>query len=422
MREQDQIFAKCARRLIPFLVLLQVAYVLDRVNVGFAALTMNRDLGFSPTVFGFGAGVFFIGYFLFAVPANLILERVGARRWVFFIMAAWGAISAAGAFVQGPVSFYALRFLLGTAEAGFIPGIVLYLTYWFPHHYRARFTASFIAAAPLSSIVGGPLSGLILGLDGSAGFHGWQWLFLLEGLPACVLAFVTLGFLPDGPKNAPWLTVGEKQEIAMRLAAEDNAEHGDFWLALRDPRLFAFGVVLLGIYMALFAYVLWLPQIVKAMGFSNRATGFVTALPYVVSIIAMILWGRSSDARNERVWHVALATLLAAAGFIAASLAQSYVLVLVALTVAASAGFSALGPFYSLLSSFLRGTAAAGGIAFVNAVGTGLGGFIGPVVVGMLKQQTGGYASGMVALATGLVLSAALVILMEHLKRPAVTV
>jgi MFS transporter, ACS family, tartrate transporter len=422
MREQDQIFAKCARRLIPFLVLLQVAYVLDRVNVGFAALTMNRDLGFSPTVFGFGAGVFFIGYFLFAVPANLILERVGARRWVFFIMAAWGAISAAGAFVQGPVSFYALRFLLGTAEAGFIPGIVLYLTYWFPHNYRARFTASFIAAAPLSSIVGGPLSGLILGLDRSAGFHGWQWLFLLEGLPACVLAFVTLRFLPDSPKNAPWLTVGEKQEIAMRLAAEDNAEHADFWLALRDPRLFAFGVVLLGIYMALFAYVLWLPQIVKAMGFSNRATGFVTALPYVVSMIAMILWGRSSDARNERVWHVVLATLLAAAGFIAASLAQSYVLVLVALTVASSAGFSALGPFYSLLSSFLRGTAAAGGIAFVNAVGTGLGGFIGPVVVGVLKQQTGGYASGMAALATGLVLSAALVLLMEHLKRPALTV
>ena len=422
MRDQDQVFAKCARRLIPFMVLLQVVYVLDRVNVGFAALTMNRDLGFSPTVFGFGAGVFFIGYFLFAVPANLILRRVGARRWMFFIMAAWGAMSAAGAFVQGPMSFYVLRFLLGVAEAGFIPGMVLYLTYWFPQSYRARFTAIFIAASPLSSIIGGPLSGLVLGLDGNGGFYGWQWLFLLEGLPACVLAFVTLQFLPDDPKDAAWLTSDERRTIVQGLAVEDTAEHHDFWLALHDPRLFAFGLVLLGIYMALFAYVLWLPQIVKAMGFSNRATGFVTALPYVVSMIGMILWGRSSDARDERVWHVVLATLLAAAGFIAASLAQSYILVLVALTVAASAGFAALGPFYSLLSSFLRGTAAAGGIALVNAIGTGVGGFAGPIVVGILKEETGGYASGMAALAIGLGVSSALVLLMDRLKRPAVTV
>jgi MFS transporter, ACS family, tartrate transporter len=416
---QDAIFAKCARRLLPFLVILQIAYVLDRVNVAFAALTMNRDLGFSPAIFGFGAGIYFAGYILSAVPASLVLARLGAKRWVFCIMMIWGAVSSANALVQDTASFYVLRFLLGAAEAGFVPGMILYLTYWFPHSYRARYTAIFIAAAPLANIVGGPLSSFILEMDGIAGLAGWQWLFLLEGLPSCLLAIAALGLLPDGPADAAWLSGDEKTAIQTRLSAEETAEHHDFLTALRDPRVLAFGAVALGIYTALFGMVLWLPQIVRDLGFSNFSTGFVVALPYAVGIGSMYLWGRSSDARAERNWHVALAAMVAAIGFAVAGLAQSTPAMLLSLTIAAAGGFATLGPFFGLLSSFLRGTAAAGGIALVYSFGTGLGGFAGPVVLGLSKQETGQYGPGLALLAIGLVLSAGLVLLIGRFKRPA---
>jgi ACS family tartrate transporter-like MFS transporter len=331
MNEQ-QIFAKCAWRLIPFMVLLYLVNFLDRLNVGFAALTMNKDLGFSPAIFGFGAGVFFIGYLLFQVPANVILERVGARRWIFCITAIWGLISTSNAFAQGPTSFYALRFLLGVAEAGLFPGMIFYLTLWFPQTYRARFNASFYLAIPLAGIIGGPLSGLILGMDGVGDLHGWQWLFLIEGTPALVLAFAVLKFLPNGPDDASWLTGAEKKTIAARHATEDSTEHRDLWRVLRDPRVLALGLVNFGIQCGLYGTTLWLPQIVQEMGFSNLATGFVVALPYLAAMAAMILWGRSSDARGERIWHVALPILLAAAGFAGASLTQTDPLVLIALT------------------------------------------------------------------------------------------
>jgi ACS family tartrate transporter-like MFS transporter len=300
--------------------------------------------------------------------------------------------------------------------------MVLYLTYWFPKSDRGRFTAAFIAASPISNIVGGPLSGILLGLNGVGGLHGWQWLFLLEGAPACLLAFVTLRLLPDGPRAAAWLSAEEKETVLRRIGAEENTarggDHQALWPALRDPRLWLCGFVMLGTYTALFGYVLWLPQIVQGMGFSNRATGFVVAIPYVASTIAMIVWGRSSDRHKERIRHVAGALLFAAAGFIAASLAGANLLVLAALTVAAMGAFAMLGPFYSLLSSFLRGTAAAGGIAFVNAVGTGLGGFLGPSAIGLLKQGTGGYASGLAALGFALMLSAALVLALGRSMAP----
>src|SRR5882672_708318 len=237
MNEQDAVFAKCAWRLIPFMGLLYLANYIDRTNAGFAALTMNKDLSFSPTVFGFGAGVFFDGYLLFQVPANIVLGRVGARRWIFTILLIWGAISAATAFVQGPYGFYVLRFLLGIAEAGFFPGMIFYLTLWFPQAFRARFAAGFICAIPLSGVVGAPLSGLILGIDGFVGLHGWQWLFLIEGLPVSLLAFAVLNYLPDGPREAAWLTPAEKTAIATRLAGDAGAEDGDLWHALRDPRV-----------------------------------------------------------------------------------------------------------------------------------------------------------------------------------------
>ena len=368
-------------------------------------------------MFGFGAGVFFIGYLLFQVPANVILERVGARRWIFCITAIWGLISASNAFVQGPTSFYALRFLLGVAEAGLFPGMIFYLTLWFPQAYRARFTASFYVAIPLAGIIGGPLSGLILGMDGVGDLHGWQWLFLIEGTPALVLAFAVLKFLPDGPADASWLTGAEKKTIAARHAAEDSTEHRDLWRALRDPRVLALGLVNFGIQCGLYGTTLWLPQIVQAMGFSNLATGFVVALPYVAAMAAMILWGRSSDKRGERIWHVALPILLAAAGFAGASLAQTDPLVLVALTLSMVGIVSAYGPFWSLPSSFLGGSAAAGGIALINTIAS-LGGFVGPTIIGVLKEQTGSYASAMAMLAIVFVVAALIVLALGRAMAP----
>lgn len=405
----DAVFKKCAWRLIPFIGLLYLTNYIDRVNVGFAALTMNKDLGFSAAIFGFGAGVFFFGYFLFQVPANVILHRVGARRTVFCILAAWGAISAACALVQGPLSFYVLRFLLGVAEAGFFPGMLLYLTYWFPQAYRARCTASFQSAIPLAFVTGSPLSGLILGMDGVAGIHGWQWLFLFEGLPAVLLAVVALKFLPDGPADAAWLSGEEKAAIAARLAAEDTTQSRDLWGALRDPRVFGLGLVCFGVICGLLGMQLWLPQIVQGMGYSNLATGFVVALPFAASVPAMMLWGRSSDVRGERNWHVALAALVAAAGLIVASIAQDGVIVLIALTFAVVGAQSALPPLNNIPSSFLGGAGLAGGVALYNAVGN-LGGFFGPTIIGVLKEETGGYAAGMLALALVLVLAAIIVL------------
>jgi ACS family tartrate transporter-like MFS transporter len=409
---QDRVFAKCAWRLIPFMVVLYVVNFLDRVNVGFAALTMNKDLGFTPAVYGFGAGLFFVGYFLFQVPANLILRKLGARRWIFLIIAVWGVVSVANALTRGPLSLYALRFCLGVAEAGFFPGMIFYLTLWFPRSYRARFTAIFMTAVPLANIVGAPLSGLILGMSGTAGLAGWQWLFLLEGLPACVLAWLVLKLLPDAPADAAWLDAREKHVIERQLAAEDSATQSSLGQALRDPRVLLLCPAAMGLSFANYGVGLWLPQIVQSMGFSNLATGFVVALPSLAGMVAMVLWGLSSDRRGERVRHVAAAALLAAGGLIAASMGGANLPVLMALTIATVGIYSALPTFYSVPSSFLSGTAAAGGIALVNTFGTGMGGFLGPYIMGVLRQQTGGYAAGLIALATGLCVSAGILLVM----------
>ncbi len=406
----DKLFAKCAWRLIPFMMLLYIVNYVDRVNVGFAALTMNKDLGFSPSVFGFGAGIFFFSYALCQVPSSVILERAGAKRAVFCIMVMWGLLSASTALVQGQASFYALRFLLGVAEAGFFPGMVFYLTLWFPRGYRARFTAIFVAGIPLASIIGGPLSGLILGIDGLGGLHGWQWLFLMEGIPAGLLAFAVLKLLPDGPASAPWLSDAEKQTIAGRITSEGTAAERDLWAGLRNPRVLALGLVGFGDGAALYGSQLWLPQIIKAMGFSNLGTGFVIALPYAAGMAAMIFWGRSSDRRGERVWHIAIALLIAAAGFVGASVAPSNFLMVLALTVAVVGILAYFGPFFTFPSSFLCGPAAAGGIALVNAF-TNFGGFVGPSVIGMIKQRTGDYADAMAALAIVLTISAAIILM-----------
>jgi ACS family tartrate transporter-like MFS transporter len=404
----DLLFARCARRLMPFVMLLYLVNYIDRVNVGFAALTMNRDLALSPAVFGFGAGIFFLGYLIFQVPANLILEKMGARRWVFLMLTVWGVISAANALISGPASYYALRLILGIAEAGFFPGMLLYMTYWFPDAWRGRFVGIFMAAIPMANIVGGPLSTTILQMNGIAGLHGWQWMFLLEGIPATIFAFASLKFLPDRPANASWLTAEEKQRIERVLAVDTHAEKTDLWAGLRDARVIALGLVLLGNQCTLYGVQLWLPQIVHGMGFSTFATGFVVSLCFIAAMVTMIVWGRRSDAQHERIWHVIIPLTLAGFGLLFAAAAQSPMMMLLALTLSLVGTLAYNGPFFSLPGTFLAGTAAAGGIGFINSIGS-LGRFIGPWMVGVLKQESGGYSSAMAGLAA-LMLAAALIV------------
>jgi MFS transporter, ACS family, tartrate transporter len=394
-------------------------HITDRVNVGFAALTMNRDLGFSPAVYGFGAGAFFLGYAVFQVPANAILERVGARRWIFLILLVWGALSAANAAIHNASQFYTVRILLGIVEAGFFPGMILYLTYWFTKSFRARLVALFMAAVPLANVVGAPLSSLILGLNGAGGLAGWQWLFVIEGIPTMLLAFVVLKFLPDGPADAPWLNDEERSIIAARLKSDDTSEHRSFWPALRDPRVYALGVVYFGYSIAFYGVGLWMPQIVQGMGVSNLMTGFVIAPAYFVALVAMILWGRSSDRSGERAWHVALPALMMMTAFLIGSVVQNNFVVYLMLSLVLVGSMALQGPFWVLPSSFLGGAAAAGGIALINTMGTAAGGFAGPYILGLIKEATGGYAAGMVALAAGPLLTASIVLILGRAARRA---
>ena len=420
MTGQDQVFAKCAWRLIPFIVLLYVINYLDRVNVGFAALTMNQDLGISPTAYGLSGSLLFVGYMLFQVPAVLALERFGARRTVFFILLVWGAISASNALVQGETSLYLVRFLLGVAEAGFFPGMVFYLTLWFPTTYRARVNAYFYSGIPLAFVIGGPLSSLILQMDGIAGLRGWQWLFIIEGLPACFLAVAALRLLPDGPRQAKWLTSDEQAIVTLRVSADDKAEQRTLWSALLDLRVIALGLAYAGWQFGFYGLGLWLPQIIQSMGFSNLANGFITAVPFLGAIVAMSLWSRSSDARGERIWHVVIAALISACGFTAASAASvagSNIGVVIALTFAAAGLISYMPPFLSLPPTFLGGTAAAGGIGLVSSLGR-IGAVLGPYVVGYLRETTGDYSVAMAAMAGGQVLAATIVLGMSRLSGP----
>ena len=416
---EDQIFAKIARRLIPLMMALYTVSFLDRVNVGFAALTMNKDLGFTPEIYGWGAGVFFFGYFLFEIPSNVILTKVGARRWICRIMASWGVISAANALVQGPTSFYVLRFLLGLAEAGFAPGMIFYLSLWFPARLRARYAATYFLAIPLTNVIGAPVSGLILGADGVLGLHGWQWLFVLEALPALVLAVIVFFFLPDGPADAHWLSTRERERIAGELSrereAEDDSLH-DVRSALMDSRVLVLCAIYFGIVVGLYGIGYWLPQMIQGMGFSNHAIVALVALPYAAAGVAQYIWGRHSDMSAERVWHVALPAALSGFAFAISAALQSPALVLVALAVAAIGICSTLAPFWAMPPQFLSGKGAAAGIAAINAVGN-LGGFIGPYAVGWALQETGNYSGGMMILAGFLLAAAALVLAMGRFKR-----
>ena len=400
-------------RLIPFLILAYFLAYLDRVNLGFAALTMNAELKFSPLVFSWGAGIFFIGYFLFEVPSNMALEKFGASRWIARIMVSWGIISALMAMVSGPWSFYSLRFLLGVAEAGFFPGIILYLTYWYPAEYRARFLAAFAVAVPVSTVIGAPVSGLLLGLDGALGLKGWQWLFVIEGIPSILLGVITWFYLTDRPSRANWLSTEQKAWLAAKLDGELAAKQAVYrhtlWQALGSAKVLTLSAVYFGFVGALYGMQFWLPQIVKAFGFSNAQTGFVTAVPYLFGAVAMVFWARHSDASRERVWHVGLPLLLTALALGVSGYSDNPYIMMMALIAAAIGTFCTFAVFWTLPTAWLSGSAAAGGIALINSIGN-LAGFGGPYLIGWVKDATGSTALGLLVLAVLPLLAACLVL------------
>jgi MFS transporter, ACS family, tartrate transporter len=406
--------ARVSRRLIPLLFLLYILNFLDRVNVGFAALEMNRDLGFGPAVYGFGAGVFFLGYCLFEVPSNLVLYRTGARLWIARIMVTWGLAASAMMLVRTPGSFYLIRFLLGVAEAGFFPGIIFYLTYWYPARERARAYAWFLAAIPVCGVIGGPISGALLGLDGWLGLEGWQWLFLLEGIPSVLVGFAVLWLLPDRPRDARWLPPAERAWLEERMAAERAervAPHGESLLrTLRNPLVWWLGLSYFLLVVGLYGFALWLPQLVKASGdFSNFEVGLITAIPYATAAAGMVLVGRSSDRTGERYLHLVMPALAGVVGFLAATRTGSTGPLIAALSLCAFGVLGWLGPFWALPTAFLREQAAAGGIALINSMGA-VGGFVGPYLIGNIKERTGEFAPGLLVLAGSLAAAAVIVL------------
>ena len=396
-------------RIVPFIMFLYFIAFIDRVNIGFAAITMNKDIGLSPSAYGFGAGIFFLGYFIFEVPSNLILEKVGARLWIARVMITWGIISGAMAFTAGETSFYVLRFLLGAAEAGFFPGIILYLSYWFPQRSRASVTAIFMAAAPVSVALGSPVSAALLQLDGVMGMKGWQWMFILEAIPAVIMAFVTFFYMTDRPAKANWLPADEKawlvETMDAEVASRAGAAHSSVWRSLVDPRVLALALIYFGTSAGLYTLGIWAPQIIKQLGVSTTTVGFLNMIPPIISVVAMVLWSRHSDRTGERSWHVVIACLVASAGLALAGWSTGLVGVILTLTLVNIGISAAKPPLWSMPTLFLTGPAAAAGIATINSIGN-LGGFAGPAMIGWIKQTTGSYAGGLYFVSALLILSA----------------
>ena len=420
------IASKVAWRLAPLLMVCYFVAFLDRVNIGFAALTMNQDLGFDSAIYGLGAGIFFLGYFIFEVPSNLVLEKTGARVWIARIMLTWGLVSAAMALVWNDTSFYAGRFLLGAAEAGFFPGVVLYLTYWFAAEHRARMVGLFMAAIPISGVIGSPLSGWLLGLEGTLGLHGWQWLFILEGLPSILLSVAVWAYLTDSPREAHWLTASERERLEETLARErahrDGVRKYALGEALVNGRVLALGLLYLGLVTGLYGVTFWLPQIVKGFGgLSNFEVGWVVALPTLAAAVVMVAWTRHSDATRERPWHVALPAFAGAAGLIASAYVSDPIPSTIALSVALVGIYAAIATSWALPTAFLTGTAAAGGLALINSIGN-LGGFAGPYFMGWIKTATGAYSLALLIIGIGLAASGLIALAMRHAvanERPA---
>jgi D-galactonate transporter len=411
---EERMYGKVTARIVPFLFICYLAAYLDRVNVGFAKLQMLNELKFSETTYGLGAGIFFLGYVLFEVPSNVIMHKVGARLWIARIMITWGLISGAMAFVATPLSFYILRFLLGVAEAGFIPGVLLYLTYWYPASRRGRITAIFLAAIPMSSIIGGPLSGLILySLSGAQGYSGWQWLFLVETIPSLILGIVTLIYLDDRVASVKWLTAEEKSVIAANIARDEQGKEEFSHLAdaFKSGRVWLLGVIYFTIASGIYIISFWLPTLIKQTGVSSPLSiGLLTAVPYIAAMIAMVATNSHADRMRERRWHTVIPMLLTGVGLVVtATGGQNVLLAMVGLTLAAASVSSCQASFWTLPAAFLSGAAAAAGIALVNSIGN-IGGFASTFVVGWMKDVTGSTASSLYLFAGLLVVASALLL------------
>lgn len=401
MIDADQVIRKIGLRLLPLLMLLFFFNFLDRVNIGFAALEMNRSLGLSPVIFGWGAGIFFLSYAICQIPSSLLLNRFRVRVWTVSIAVAWGLASAGMAFVTGPKSFMGLRLLLGIAEAGFFPGFIYYLSLWLPRHARARFNAIFLVAVPLANVLGNPLSGLILNAGDMIGIAAWRWLFILEGLPSIILGIFAFFWLSDSPAHASWLTPEERKWLTDKIAAEQanvaKPTAAGFRGTVSDARVVILSVVSFCFVMGIYGVGMWLPQIVSEFGATSLQTGFLTAIPYAAAVIGMLVWSARSDVRRERRKHISAPAILSGASLIAASQFQSPVLSLLAISIAAACIFAANAVLWTLPSNFLTGSTAAMGIATINAIGN-LGGFTGPYLVGWLKASQGDFGFALMAL------------------------
>jgi ACS family tartrate transporter-like MFS transporter len=414
---EQRAIRKITWRLIPFLMLLYFVAFLDRINVGFAALTMNKEVGLTSQMFGLGAGIFFLGYFLFEVPSTVILHNVGARFWIGRVMITWGVVSVAMAFTRGPISFYVLRFLLGLAEAGFFPGIILYLSYWFPANHRSAVTAMFMAAAPVAGFIGSPISGALMQLNGMLGLRGWQWLFLLEGIPASVLGFITFRFLTDRPADAAWLIADERDWLSSAIQQEqtgirDPRSHSA-WRALADWRVLALSLAYFGTSAGLYTIGFWAPLIVKGLGFSVFQVGLLVAIPNLIAVVGMVLWSRNSDRTGERYWHAAIACLIGAIGMAVAARAGSSVsLAIAGLSLTAFGVSAAKPPLWCLPTTFFTGTAAAASIGLINSLGT-LGGFVGPYMIGSTNGTSGNFTRGLYLVGGTLIVSAITIVIMH---------
>jgi MFS transporter, ACS family, tartrate transporter len=396
---EKRAFGKIARRVVPVLVLAYIANFLDRTNVSFAALTMNKDAGLTPAEFGYGAGILFLGYSLFEIPSNIALYKFGARLWLSRIMVSWGVISMTTIFVTGPQSFYALRFLLGIAEAGFFPGAAFYLAQCFPPEYRARIFAWFLVSIPASVVIGGPISGLLLEMDGIWGLAGWKWLFIVEGLPAIVIGLLTLWLLPSNPQEATWLSAGEKAAVTARLASETKEqEQRHFWATLIDARVLLLALTQFTYTVGSYGVSIFLPLIIKGQNFSNIAVGFLTAIPNLIACVIMIYWATAIGRSGRKITGLAMTCLVSGIGLLIAIWAKSFVVAFLGLSIAVVGTSTARAIIWTIPARFLSGIAAAGGLAFINSIGTS-GGFAGPSIMGFLKDATGSFDAGLMVMA-----------------------
>jgi MFS transporter, ACS family, tartrate transporter len=401
-------FAKIAWRLLPLLTVSYFLDYMDRNNVGFAALSMNRAVGLTATQFGIGAGILFLGYCFFELPSNVALHRFGARAWIARIMITWGLVSAATIFIIGPKSWYFLRFLLGVAEAGFFPGIVFYLSTWFPAEYRTRMLVWFLLAIPVSTVIGAPVSGLLLGMDGIAGLAGWKWLFIVEGLPVVFLGFVVLWVLADRPEEARWLTDEEKALVRDRIAGERrDGEIRKLLPALKDVRVLILSLVQFGFTTGSYGVGIWLPQIIKTSHLSNAKVGIVTGACYTIACVGMMIWAGHVDRTGRKIRNLTIGCLISTAGLVFAILSANFWISLSWVTVALVGINAARAVFWTIPPRFLTGLASAGGLAFINSVGT-VGGFVGPALVGWLKDRTNSFSAGLLAMAGFLLMASVL--------------